>query len=344
MSLDDRVGSSRSRLDDVTYDLAAGDFVRYRPDDRDDTVAGIVRTVAAEGWAGCNEFRAGLSVESTETLRLFAERRTLLGRRQSSMSPLYEALDAFALLPTPEDVPWDSWVKACLFVARSNGGDPDMIDRRFDDVADEDLVARWRVALESMNRVEELAQCRMAEVTTTFGVGFVELLAFADRPGRGSRAPFLAKSPPSYAPGSNLAQLAVTLADSLDATGNVTTSPIVQDQLAASLFAMSASGSYLDAAGCLGFEAMGRDGAATFQVYVAELPEDADVADLADAAASVNDQSALYDGQRLIVLSPQPTFEDLEDFDEDEDEEPVDFTWADELAIAALADPATRSS
>ena len=68
--------------------------------------------------------------------------------------------------------------------------------------------------------------------------------------------------------------------------------------------------------GLPGVRGHGPDGAATFQVYVAELPEDVDVADLADAAASVNDQSALYDGLRLIVLSPQPDFEDLEDEDE----------------------------
>ena len=59
MSLDDRIGSSRSRLDDVAYDLAAGDFVRYRPDDHDDTVAGVVRTVAAEGWDGCTSSAPG---------------------------------------------------------------------------------------------------------------------------------------------------------------------------------------------------------------------------------------------------------------------------------------------
>jgi len=127
--------SARSRLEEVEYERAAGDFVRYRPEEVDDAVAALVRTVVAEGWSGAEEFRRGLSPDGVDTLGLFARRRILLARRASSMSAVYEFLDAVALLPSPEDVAWDSWVKAGLFVARSLGGDAQMLNRQFEDVA-----------------------------------------------------------------------------------------------------------------------------------------------------------------------------------------------------------------
>jgi hypothetical protein len=84
----------------------------------------------------------------------------------------------------------------------------------------------------------------------------------------------------------------------------------------------------------LSFIADGVGGSASFTVFVAELPEDADIATLATAGANTNDQAAAYDTRRLILLSPQPNF------DEDVDVV-IDFCDFEDLAHSALLDSAT---
>jgi hypothetical protein len=138
-----------------------------------------------------------------------------------------------------------------------------------------------------------------------------------------------------YSPKTNLAQLTVNLADALDASGRVVTNPISQDQLAATSFSLTSSGSYLPTAGCLSFTADGADSGPSFTAFVAELPDDADVAALAEAAADTNDQAAFCEGRRLIMLSPQPSFDENVDV-------VIDFQEYTDLARSALLDPATR--
>jgi hypothetical protein len=298
----------RDQLAAHPYDLLAGEFIRFRADVNDDVVAGVVRSVVAEGALGCDVFRRGLSDEESNTLRLFAMRRTLLGRRQSSLGPLYEALDAFAMLPTPDDVPWDSWVKAALFVARSLGGNLELVEGRFEDLA-EPLVERGHVAFEALNRVESLDQCHLVEVTTNHGIGVVETMVFRSKPTVAFfGAPRQADHVVEFAPTTNLAQLAASLADALDASSKVVTGPIGQDQLAASSFGQTASGSYLPVAGCLSFVAENAVG--SFTVFVAELLDDADTEELASGANDTDEQFGASDGRRLILLSPQPSFDD----------------------------------
>jgi hypothetical protein len=340
MSASARVSASRNQLAARPYAISAGEFVRFGVDTNDDVVAGVVRAVVAEGGEGCDIFRHGLGEEETETLRLFAMRRTLHGRRQSSLGLIYEAIDGFALLPRLDDVPWDSWLKAALFEARSLGADFAMIARRFADMASATAVARLGVAAEAMNRIDDLSQCRIAEVSTSHGIGFVETLIFRDTAARGLLgglygAPRMTDHQVEYGPKTNLAQLTVNLADALDASGTVVTNPISQDQLAATSFSLTTSGSYLPTAGCLSFTADGADSGPSFTAFVAELPDDADVAALAEAAADTNDQAAFYEGRRLIMLSPQPSFDENMDV-------VIDFREYTDLARSALLDPATR--
>ena len=244
------------------------------------------------------------------------------------MSPLYEAMDGFALLPGTDDVPWDSWLAGALFLARTMGGDLEILARRFAEIASEDTYARFDVALDASDRVTSLDQCRLAEVSTTYGPGMVEMMKFHDVPGRRSRAPILADPATSYHPKSNLAQLAVSLADELTTTMQVTTGPIRQDQLAATSFSILTAGSYLTVAGCLSFVADLIDGDAC-TVQVAEMPVGVDAAALAEAASATHDQSCVSDGSRLVLISPQPNFES-------DVEEPVDLSALEELARTLL--------
>jgi hypothetical protein len=310
----DRITTLCSQLTSHPYGPGADEFVRFKANTNDDVVAGLLRAVIAEGDLGCEVFRGGLDQEGSEGLRLFATRRTLQGRRQSSLGLLFEALDAWALMTNDLDVPWDTWLKANLFVARSLGGDPTVIARRFGDLANGDSAKRFDVALEAMDRVSTLEQCHVAEVTTVQGVGFIEMLVFRDATRLGFRgAPKLGANEIEFQPRSNLAQLAVTLADALDASGKVVTGPLRQDQLPATCFSLTVSGSYVTSAGCLSFVADGVAGEPSFTVYVAELPEGTDVEALADAAVDTDDQAAVYDQDRLLLFSPLPSFEEVDD-------------------------------
>jgi hypothetical protein len=311
VSVGDRVASLRDRLAAHPYELLAGEFIRFRADANDDAVVGVVRSIVAEGPEGCDVFRRGLGDDETDTLRLFAMRRTLLGRRQASLAPLYEGLDALAILPTPEDVPWDSWMKGALFVARSMGGNLELVERRFDELSGP-LFERGHVAFEAMNRIESLDQCHLVEVMTDHGIGVVETMVFRSK----STISFLGAPRQSdnvinFSPTTNIAQLAVSLADAFDASGKVTTGPIGQDQIAASSVGQTASGSYIPVTGCLSFVA--DNSAGSFTVYVAELPEDADVTELTEGANATHEQFGASDGRRLIVLSPQPSFDEDDD-------------------------------
>ena len=344
MSAIDRVSALRDQLAGLQYELTAGEFIRYRPVATDDAVAGVVRSVVAEGEEGCDAFRRGLGTDEVDTLRLFGMRRTLLARRLASLSPLYEALDAFALLPRVTEVPWDSWVKGALFVSRSIGGDLDSMERRFVDLHP-DARHRCHVAVEAMDRISELSQCHLVEVGTTYGIGFVETLVFEGKPTLGLwGAPRQADNALSYRPTTNLAQLCASLADAFDASGTVTTGPIAQDQLAATSFSQTTPGSFIPVLGCLSFVATDVAGSA-LTAFVAELPlpteDDLDLdtalraTALAAAASEIDGQVAVADASRVILLSPQPSFDEELDL-------VLDAHEFDDIARAALLEPTAR--
>jgi hypothetical protein len=310
MSDQERMGAVQTRIEAIRYDNQAGDFVRFRDDPTDDTVRTIINGVIAGGESDENLLRKLHSEESTNTLRLFAMRATLQARRRGSFNLIDDAMAGFALLPSTVDVPWDSWIKAALFVARTLGRDLDSVGERFAGVASEDAVARFEIALESMNRVEALEQCRMSEVTTTHGIGYVETLVFRDK------SSYSFYTPPRvgddiivFHPVTNLAQLSVTLADAMDAQGDVVTGPIAQDQLAGTLCSMQVAGSYLATTGCLSFVVDSTKGHGSFTVFVAEFPDGTQMDDLIEGA-QLDDQFVFANGQRLILFVAQPSFDE----------------------------------
>lgn len=312
MSDRDRLSAVEERLATLRYENQSGDFVRFRDDPIDDTVRTIVQGVVAGGASDEDILRHLQSEESTDTLRLFAMRATLQARRRGSFNLIDDAMAGFALLPSIVDVPWDSWLKAALFVARSFGRDLSSVGDLFAGVASQDAIARFDIALESMNRVETLGDCRMSEVTTTHGVGYVETLVFRDK------STFAFYTPPrvgddviEFQPTTNLAQLAVILADALDEQGSVVTGPIAQDQLAGMLCSMQVAGTYLETTGCLSFVVDQTEGPGAFTVFVAEFPEEAAMEELV-AGAQRDDQLAFANGPRLILFVAQPSFDEDE--------------------------------
>lgn len=301
------------RLAQIEYGDADEDFVRFRDNPDDDSVRSIVATVVAADEAERDSVRDALTPESIETLQLYANRRIVQLRRRSSMNLIEDATDAYALIPS-DDVPWDTWLKAGLFIARSLGRDIDSIGERFGEISTVQSAERFDVAFEAMSRIDSLTQCFIAEVSTNYGTGLIQTIVHRDTKSTGSffSAPRQADDIVTYEPITNLAQLAASLADALDATGRLHTGAIAQDQLAGMSFSQLVSGAFLETTGCLSFYADATEGDKSFKVFVAELPEDADVETLASGAAA-DDQAVCFDDHRIILFLAPPNFDDDDD-------------------------------
>lgn len=311
MTSDSRTAARRRTLVENAYGDLAADFIRFREDPRDDAIGSLVRELSLAGADAAADLRSALGAVEAGTMGLFAMRRTLDARRLASTGAAGDALAALALEPSITAVPWDSWLKAALFITRSLGGDVDAVAARFADLADERALERLAVAVDALERVSSLAQCHLAEVTTTHGTGFVETLIFRDSapPGWLGTAPRLGDRFVGYAPTTNLAQLAATLADALDATGDVVTGPLGPDQLAAGPLGLTRHGSYVTTTGCLSFVAEKVTDAASFSVFAAELPAEADVDELL-AGAPGEGQTVVADDRRVVLAMAQPSFDD----------------------------------
>jgi hypothetical protein len=302
------------RLAGISYPDVDEDFVRFRDDPLDDAVKSVVASVVAAEESERDRFRTALSSEGIETLRLYAQRRTIQARRRSSMNLVDDAMDAFALIPSSTDVPWDTWLKAGLFVARSLGRDIESIAQHFGELSTMDSAQRFDVAFEAMSRVESLGQCFIAEVMTNYGTGFIETIVHRDTQATGSffSAPRQADDIVPYDPITNLAQLTASLADAYDETGHLHTGAIAQDQLAGMSFSQQVSGAFLETTGCLSFYADAPSDDQSFKVFVSELPEGTDVEALA-LGAERDDQAVCFDDTRLILLLAPPNFDSDDD-------------------------------
>lgn len=302
------------------YTPRSRDFVRYRDEPADESVRAIIQSVLLGGPDVREGFRRSQRHRTDDVIQLYAERRVIQARRRASHALLDDVVDAFALLDVDE-VPWDSWLKGALVVARFIGRDLVSLRERFEDLATANASARFAIAYDSMNRVTSIDECHLVEVTTDYGTSLLETLVFHDKSplirslyGAGPR---LGDHVVAYHPETNLAMLAARLADALDATRTTVTGPIGHDQLAATSFAQSVPGSYVPTTGCLSFVAEG-DAGASMSVFVAELPPEADFAVLAAGAESLEDQAVFLDPPRLVLAITQPRFDDV-------DSPPVDF-------------------
>jgi hypothetical protein len=299
-------------VDQLLSDLARAqlgdsDFVRFLVDPHDDGVARIIESSSLLEPASRTEFRRRLDDDAVFMLRRFSQRRTLQGFRENSRQLLHEALTGFSLLPFA-NVPWDTWLRAALFLARPLGEDLEVFASTFEDSAQE----RAGIAVSAVGRVADLGQCHLVEVTTSYGVGLVELPAQKDRASRGrSVAPLLDHNAALYEPSTNLAAVAARLADAIDAQKPMRAGWISYSQLAAQWFSLRVTGSWLPTTGGLGFSAQDENGV-DFNVVVAELASDVDIASLPPAAANDEGQGAVVKGNCLVLFTPVPNFEDVE--------------------------------
>jgi len=309
----------------LRYDDHDDDLVRFRESSIDEKFSATVRSLFDALDDRREEVRSELDDEECDLLLLFARRRAVSARRGGSLRSISDALDAYALLPEENTVPWESWFKATLFIGRDLGLDLDDAHQRFVGGAAEQTAQRADVAFDALARIESLVQCHVIEVDTSYGVGLIETTMVRDQNSRSwggltGQPVTLGQYQVEFAPTTNLAQTTVTIADALDASGLVTCTSIRQDQLVGATFNLVTSGSYLESLGCLGFFADGVDDQPTFAVVVAEVGSEdhfdvhydaLDLAqELADAADEIEDQSALAQGPCVIVLSVLPSFDE----------------------------------
>jgi hypothetical protein len=306
MTTDALVGQLLSNLKHAR--LGDSDFVRFCIDPRDDATARLVESAGLLSAQERTELRQNLDDDSVFTLRQFAQRRTLQGHREVSRQLLHEALAGFSLLATSQ-VPWDTWLRAALFLIAPLGEDLNAFTNMFDNDA---AKKRAEIAVTGASRTTALDQCHLVEVTTNYGVGLVELPIRNDAPAVGWRgAPSLDNNVAVYHPSTNLAAVAARLADAIDKQSAVHAGWISYSQLAAQYFSLNVTGSWLPTTGCLSFHAEDTNGA-SFSVIVAELSSDFDTTSLADAATNDEGQGAVVEGNCLVLFTPVPNFDDAE--------------------------------
>lgn len=332
----------------LTYDTRDDDLVRFRDNPVDDTLSNTVRSIVDSLDDHREEVRQSLGEDDLDLLVVFARRRALSARRATSPRAFSDALDAYALLPFEYQVPWESWFKATLFIGRELGLDLDDALERFSERARSASADRAGVAFDAMARIATIAQCHVIEVATSYGVGLIETTVVRDQGNKSwggitGQPVSLGQFQVEYEPTTNLAQMAVSLADALEATGRVRCSSIRQDQLVATTFDLVTSGSYLESLGCLSFFADGVEGQPSFAVTVAEVATEehddmvfvaSDLAEeLAEAADAIEEQSALATGPCVVVLCALPNF------DEDASDDATDLSDFLDIVRASVAAP-----
>jgi hypothetical protein len=315
------------------YDVRDHDLVRFVQRPTDDSLSVIVRSIFDSLDEHRSEVRQALDEEERGLLALFARRSALIAARTRSQRALSDALDAYALLMDENDIAWESWFKATLFIGREIGLDLEDAHRRFSDGATPKVAQRGDVAFDAMARISDIAQCHVIEVSTTYGLGLLQMTVVRDQGtsswgGITGQAVSLGQYRVGYAPTANVAQMAVTISDALDASGLALCTYIRQDQLVATAFDLVTAGSYLESSGCVSFIAEGVDGHPSAAFTIAELTperiedETLQAADhvtedtqqrareLAETADAIEDQAAFAVGTCVVVLSAIPDFSD----------------------------------
>lgn len=281
--------------------VGSDDLIRFELDRRDDRVADLVDATELYDGDSRAQLRTLLSSDAHDTLLLFAQRRVLSGRRTVNQHHFRQALSAWSLLPTVSAVPWTTWFLAALLLG--------------DFALDTTLVTlfegpstpggtRCQTLQRSLSKGGSLARCHLVEVTTSYGVGIIELPLPRDVPATGwLDVPLIDRDDALYAPTMNLAQLAVDVADAFNQMADVTTSSIQ--------FSLLSTGTspFVRTLGCLHFCAESNQ--TTCDVFVAQLESESDVQRL-ESNLTLDEGIAVGRGTTVVLIMEQPNFSDVD--------------------------------
>lgn len=282
-----------------TAPLGDDDLIRFRPDDGDNGVAAKVQSSELYDDEARATLRTLLTSPAKETLNCFARRRILLGRRTANVNYFHQAISAYSILSKVNDVPWNTWFLAALLLGEY-GNDGDVVNLFGGPATPGGSLCRS--LQESIANGGSLEMCHLREVNTTYGTGMVELPLPHDVAARGwLRAPVIDRDDAVYSPKSNLAQLAVDIADGLDQLEGTHTTALEFSRL------LTGATPFVPTLGCL--HCCAKRGNSTFDVYVAELESASDARRL---ATEVPDEEgvAASNGTNVVLFLAQPNFDD----------------------------------
>jgi hypothetical protein len=310
------------RLADIVHSLenlpmGDGEFVRFVSDVGDDRVAEIVQSTELFDEVSRRELRTLITDEAKWSLLRLGRRRVVLGERTSNVSYFHQALSAFSLLPTVDDIPWRTWFVGAVLLG-DYANDPDIVS-----LFEGPFTAggeRCASIQRSLKNGGALAHCHLARVDTSYGVGMIELPTPEVVTGRSWTNP-IQHDDALYAPTINLAQITVDAADAFDQIDGTRTSIIDFVQLADGATGMARN------RGCLHFTAMMPD--ETLDVSVAEMMTAAEASDFR-ASFTSDEAYVVTNGAVVVLFMEQPSF------DEDEVPSPLDRSMLSDLAVRAL--------
>jgi hypothetical protein len=284
-------GGSGSPLSGIAYGGRAHDLSRFVDDPADQAVAAVVRDAASFSAEDRDALRARLDADDCYTLLAFAQRRSASGIRDGSLEPAREAVQALTLVTASKIDYRDLSVDFPLYAVGRLGGDLTEALASAAATSESGTRASFTARAGRAERIT-LKDCALLEVNSRYGLGFLETWA---RP---------------YAPESDLAGMAVRMADAIDAAHRYTVDSLHLSSLPEVWFDRPAKPpGDIPVNGCVSISASLKDGSRWgpgLLVFLAEVDSAKTASNLiarADAASTLDrPRTAGCEGRLFVIL------------------------------------------
>lgn len=280
----------------VGYGPRALDLSRFVADPADEAIAAVVRAASILSTDEREALRNRLDADDCYNLMTFAQRRSASGMRNGSLEEALDAIQAMTLVTGSGVDPRDLSVDFPLYAVGRLGGN--LSDTVASAAATSEPGTRASfVAKASRAARLTLKDCAFLEVTSRYGLGFMHTRA------------------EPYAPQSDLAGMAIRMADRIDAAGRYAVADLNLSSLPEVWFGRAAKPTgRIPATGCVSFFARitGRSRwGAGLLVFLAEVdsPHQASSLVARAVAASTPDRPrvAASDDRLLLILIGGPS-------------------------------------
>ena len=189
-----------SPLGGITYGRRADDLCRFVDDPADEAVASVVRAATGVSADARDVLRSRLDSDDCYTLLRFAQRRSASAIRDGDLDEALEAVQAVTLVTSSRIDYRDMSVDFPLYAVGRLGGDVTDTVAKAAAISEPGTAASFAARASRAARLT-LQDCALLEVTSRYGLGFIDTTA------------------QPYAPQSDLAGMAVRMADWIDAAG-----------------------------------------------------------------------------------------------------------------------------
>ena len=314
--------SARESWVDLAVTSRDVDFVRMAVGEVDEWADELVEELDGLDVSEVAAWRENLDDDGVALVDIAARRCVVRYVRENEPDLAHRAVALFALYPRATTVPWETWVKGLLVVARDAGLDATSLLETAREWGDSAFAERFEIARDALERINGLADVHLAFTSSEYGPGLLEIAlnpagSMASTQNASIRSTGLAGVPDRDAPDeeesgfgaqSDLITLVVSLADEIDAEGSFRTSEIRHDQVPATLFDLDFAEPFLPAVGVVSFSALDSEGVEVYTVYVAELFSDEDVEEWGESAGE--GVAVVTRDYRLVVFMLSPFTEE----------------------------------